>query len=197
MMDRDSRFFADPANLHFDFPIADRDSRFKELLLYVSNACLDDPTYSRVKLLKIAFFSDFESYGVHGSPITGMPYRKLPFGPCPVDFPRLQAEMIANKQIKISARRVYEHSSQRILPLQEPTFNLLSARDVSIVEGWIRFFWNNTAREFSEYSHGNAWKITSDSELIPYEAVFISDEPVTFEDAARAKELAAEHHWKP
>jgi hypothetical protein len=28
----------------------------------------------------------------------------------------------------------------------------------------------------SEYSHGKAWKLTGEMELIPYEAVFISDE---------------------
>lgn len=192
----DSRSFTDPSNLHFEFPIANKEERLKELVPYVSHACVDDPTYSKVKLLKILFFSDFESYGVHGTPITGMPYRKLPYRPCPADFPRIQEEMLRNNQIKIFSRRVYEHSSQRLLPLQKPTFDVLSGRDISIVDGWIRFFWNKTAKEVSEYSHGKAWKIATESELIPYEAVFISDEPVTFEDVARAKELATKHGWK-
>jgi len=189
--------FADSSNLHFEFPIANKEALFKDLVLYVSHECMDDPTFSKVKLLKILFFSDFESYGVHGAPITGMPYRKLPYGPCPIDFPRLQEEMIRDNQIKIFSRRIYDHSSQRILPLQEPTFDLLCARDVSIVNGWIRFFWNRTAKEVGEYSHGKAWKIAGQSQLIPYEAVFISDEPVTFEDHARAKELAEKYGWKP
>jgi len=193
----DSQFLADHSKLHFEFPVAYKEERFKELIVYVSHACIDDPTYSKVKLLKILFFSDFESFGVHGAPITGMPYRKLPFGPCPVDFPRIQEEMLRNNQIRIHSRRIFEHSSQRIFPLQEPTFERLSARDVSLVDGWIRFFWNKTAKEVSEYSHGKAWKIAADSELIPYEAVFLSDEPVTFEDVERVKELAAKYGWKP
>jgi hypothetical protein len=192
---KDSQFFADASGLHFEFPISNKEARFKELVLYVSDACIDDPTYSKVKLLKILFFSDFESYGVHGTPITGMPYRKLPYGPCPVDFPRIQEEMLRNNQIKIFSRRVYEHSSQRLLPLQKPTFDAVSGRDISIVDGWIRFFWNKTAKEVSEYSHGKAWKVATESELIPYEAVFISDEPVTFEDVDRAKELAKKYGW--
>jgi len=193
---KNSQFFADPSKLHFEFPVPNKEARFKELVLYVSNRCVDDPTYSKVKLLKILFFSDFESYGLHGTPITGMPYRKLPFGPCPVDFPRIQEEMLRNKQITIYSRRVYEYSSQRLIPLEQPTLELLSGRDISIVEGWIHFFWKKTAKEVSEYSHGKAWKITAESELIPYEYVFISDEPVTFEDVARVKELAAKYGWK-
>ena len=41
-----------------------------------------------------------------------------------------------------------------------------------------------------------AWKIAAEGKLIPYEAVFISDEPVTFEDVATVKELAAKYGWK-
>ena len=190
-----SQLFADPSKVHFEFPIPDKETRFKELVLYVSHQCVDDPTYSKVKLLKILFFSDFESFGKYGVPITGMRYRKLPFGPCPVDFPRIQEEMLRDNQITIHSRRVYEHSSQHLFPLQEPTLDALSARDISIVNGWVRFFWNKTAKEVSEYSHGKAWKITRESELIPYEAVFISDEPVTFEDVARARELATKYGW--
>jgi len=164
--------------------------------MYISDRCVDDPTYSKIKLLKILFFSDFESYGRYGVPITGMSYRKMPYGPAPVDFPRLQEEMIRDRQIKIYSRRVYDYSSQRLIPLQEPKFELLQARDISILEGWIRLFWNETAKRISEYSHGKAWKLAKDSALIPYEATFLSDEPVTFEDVDRLKELAARFGWE-
>lgn len=192
----DSRSLADPSNLHFEFPIKNKVARFKELVLYISQQCIDDPTYSKVKLLKILFFSDFESYGTYGVPITGMPYRKMSYGPVPVDYPRIQEEMLRDQQIMIHSRKVYEHSSQRLFPLVKPTLEVLDARNISIVDGWIRFFWNKTAKVVSEYSHGKAWKIAAESELIPYEAVFISDDPVTFEDVARTKELAAKYGWK-
>ena len=185
-----------PADLHFEFAVPNKEARFKELVLYIANECVDDSTFSKIKLLKILFFSDFESFGAYGVPITGMTYRKLPFGPFPVDFPRMQDEMLRNGQIKIFSRRVYDHSSQRLLPLQAPTFDLLSARDIAVVNGWIRFFWNMTAKRVSEYSHGRAWKLAKPSQLIPYEAVFISNEPVTFEDVDRVKELAARYNWK-
>lgn len=192
----DSRSLADPSNLHFEFPVKNKEARFKDLILYVADQCVDDPTFSKVKLLKILFFSDFESFGTYGQPITGMPYRKMPYGPVPVDFPRIQEEMLRNNQITIHSRRVYEHTSQRLFPLQKASLDVLLARDIAIVDGWIRFFWKKTAKAVSEYSHGKAWKITAESELIPYEAVFISDELVTLEDVERTKELAAKYGWK-
>ena len=51
-------------------------------------------------------------------------------------------------------------------------------------------------KEVKTYSHGRAWEIAKEGELIPYEAVFISDEPVTFEDVEMVKELAAKYGWK-
>jgi hypothetical protein len=182
--------------LHYEFPANDRDSRSKELILYIAHECVDDPKFSKLKLFKILFYSDFESYGRYRAPITGMPYRKAPYGPAPPMFDRLQAEMIRDRQISVVTRRVYDHSSERLFPLTEPTFEFLSARDIAIVTGWIRHFWGWTARRVSEYSHGKAWTIAGDSELIPYESVFISDAPVTFEDVAKARELAAKYGWK-
>jgi hypothetical protein len=192
----DSRPWDDFSTLHFEFPLENRDARFKEVVLYVADRCVEDPTYSKIKLLKILFFSDFESYGKYGVPITGVPYRKMPFGPFAVDYPRLQQEMIRDRMVKVHSRKVHDYSSERLLPLQEPTFEFLQARDISIVESWIRRFWNITAKRISEYSHGKAWKITKDSALIPYEATFISDEPVTFEDVDKLKELATRFGWE-
>lgn len=195
-MSGETTFDWSSSGLHYEFPVPKKEDRFKELVLYIANECVDDPTFSKTKLLKILFFSDFESYGMYGTPITGMPYRKLPFGPCPVDFPRIQEEMVRTKLIAIHARRVYDLSSQRVLPLQRSTFNLLSGRDVAIVNGWIRHFWKWTAKRVSEYSHGKAWSLAQESKLIPYEAVFISDEPVTFGDIDNVRDLASRYGWK-
>src|SRR5215467_15769882 len=109
----------DPSKLHFEFPRPDSLKRFRELQIYISHQCLDDPTFSRVKLYKILFYSDFETFGRYGEPITGWSYRKLPFGPAPVAADRVQAEMVKEGLIRIVERRVYDYSRQRILPLRE------------------------------------------------------------------------------
>jgi antitoxin SocA-like protein len=182
--------------LHYQFPLPNRDLRAKELILYIAHKCADDPKFSKIKLFKILFYSDFESFGRYRQPITGMPYRKAPLGPAPALFDRLESEMLRDRQITILTRRVYDYSSQRLFPLTEPTFEFLSARDIAVVEGWIQYFWGWTAKRVSQYSHGKAWSVAGNSELIPYESVYLSDEPATFEDVDRAKELAEKYGWK-
>jgi hypothetical protein len=186
----------DPSKLHFEFPLPNRETRFKELVLYISDECIDDPTYSETKLYKILFYSEFEAYGRYGAPITGRPYRKLQFGPAPAGFRRIQEEMLQDRLIRVIKRRVYDHAMQRILPMQDSKVEVFSAREISIVDRWIRFFWNMRAKEISRFSHGKAWKLADMGEYIPYEAVFISDEPVTYDDVDRVKDLAGQHGWK-
>lgn len=190
-------FHWDPSKLHFEFPIPNRETRLKALVLYISHQSLDDPTYSRTKLFKILFYSDFEAYGRYRTPITGILYKKFPFGPGPAAYGRLQEEMLQDHLIRVVKRRVYDQDRQRVLPLQEPDFDFFTGREISIVETWIRFFWNKSAKEVSRFSHGKAWKLATLGEPIPYDAVFISDDPVTLPEVERVKELAIQHGWKP
>jgi hypothetical protein len=185
----------DSSRLHFEFPLEKRELRYKQLVLYIADQCVDDPTFSRLKLQKILFYSDFESFGRYGAPITGMPYRKFPFGPAPAAFGRYEEEMQQEGLIRIIRKQVHDYSRQRVLPLQDPNFDLFLAREIAVVGEWIRFFWGKTAREISRRSHGRPWKLAQDAELIPYEAVFVSNDPVSLEDVARVKELAARYKW--
>jgi hypothetical protein len=186
----------DPSKLHFEFPRPDKLERFRELQIYIAHQSIDDPTFSMVKMYKILFYSDFEVYGRYGEPITGWSYRKLPFGPAPTSLSRVQAEMVKEGLIRIVERQVHDYSRQRILPLREPDYDLFKSHEIAVVEYWIRFFWAKSAKWVSQYSHGKAWKLAREGDLIPYEAVFISDDPINEDDIARAKELAARYGWK-
>ena len=187
----------DPTRLHFDFPLPNREARFKELFLYIATACLEDATFSSVKLNKIFFYSDFEAYGRYGTPITGVAYRKLANGPAPRPLVPLRDELIRAGALRFAKRPVHDLFRERAFAMREPDYDLFTAREISIVEEYIRFSWNWSSNEISGYSHGMAWKIAGEGELIPYEAVFISDDPVTEEDVMRAKELAGRYGWKP
>jgi hypothetical protein len=189
-------FHWDPSKLHFEFPIQNKETRLKGLVVYISHQCLDDPTFSRTKLYKILFYSDFEAYGRFRKPITGILYKKFPFGPAPAYFNRLQDEMLRDRLIRVVKRRVFDRDRLRVLPLEDPQPAMFNGAEISIVETWIRFFWNKTAKEVSRYSHGMAWKLANMGEPIPYDAVFISDERVTFYEVERVKELATRHGWK-
>ncbi|MGA2714678.1 MAG: Panacea domain-containing protein [Bryobacteraceae bacterium] len=186
----------DPSKLHFEFSIPDRSHRFAELILYIADRCESDPTFSAVKLNKILFYSDFEAFARLGVPITGVAYQKLPQGPAAKAMKRVLTEMEQEHLIRVVPDKVHGYARDRVVPIRPPAPGIFPTEQIDIVEKYVRRFWNMTAKAVSEYSHGMAWKLAELNELIPYEAVFISDDPVTNEDVAHARELAARYGWK-
>ena len=63
--------------LKFEFPELDGNKRLRELVLYVSHKCSNDPTFGATKLNKILFYSDFWSFFRFGEPIAGLRYRNF------------------------------------------------------------------------------------------------------------------------
>src|SRR5580704_16149661 len=71
--------------------------RFKELVLYISQKCANDPKFDTLKLNKLMFFSDYWAYAMYGEPITGFEYVKLQKGPAPKKMPAMKQQMEAEK----------------------------------------------------------------------------------------------------
>ena len=178
--------------LTFDFPHMAPDERLKELILYISARCSEDPTFGAIKLNKILYFADFLSYGTTGEPVTGAAYMRLRMGPVPRRLLPVREKMIEDRELVIQKRRVYQHEQHRTVPLREPILDNFKPNDISVVDELIRVFWGRTAEEVSDLSHGAAWEIAGDEESIPYQAAYLSNEGVTQDDIERAKAVAAE-----
>src|SRR5688572_1912439 len=82
-------------NLTFGKDDTESRERLRELMLFIAERCLNDPTFGAVKLNRILFLADFISFARYGEPITGTPYRKLPSGPVPTAAGTVRAEMEA------------------------------------------------------------------------------------------------------
>ena len=81
------------------------------------------------------------------------------------------------------------------MSLRAPDLTLFSDKQIELVDEVIQELWASTASAVSRQSHGKAWDIAAHRQLIPYEAVFLSDDPVNETDMARTRELAAQHGW--
>ena len=55
--------------------------KFKELVLYLSQASGEDEGFGMVKLNKLLYRSDFEAFRLLGSSITGATYERQDYGP--------------------------------------------------------------------------------------------------------------------
>lgn len=188
--------------VHYEFPEMHPDERLRELILYIADRCSSDPTFSATKLNKILFYSDFLSFGRYGKPITGSAYKALEKGPAPRGLNIVRDRMADSDDIRIRKSTVYTHKRHQIVPLREPNLEAFSARDIKLVDEMIDFLRGEIAKDVSEASHWRAWWITRDriseggNDLIPYEAVFISNDPLTEADIKRVRELNNRFHWE-
>jgi hypothetical protein len=180
-------------NLTFTFSQLDPDQRLTEMILYVSDKCSTDPTFGATKLNKILFFADFHAYHRRGHSITGSEYMRLGRGPAPRRLRPIRDQMIENKVLAIHRRKVFDLEQHRTVPLREPDLTSFSADDIAVVDEVIEILWGKTAEEVSEMSHGIAWRAARDEQSIPYQAAYLSNEPLTHDDCDRARELANEY----
>lgn len=171
--------------------------KFKELILYISERCANDPNFGAVKLNKILFLSDFWAYGQSGDPITGFEYIKLPNGPAPRRLVPIREQMIRNGELAIQEIALNpEMARKRPVNLRQADLSVFSPAEVSLVDQVIDICKHATATRVSEYTHNwHGWIAARDQETIPYETVFISDTPITPFERARGKELAAHYGW--
>lgn len=166
--------------------------RSKELILYVCERSANDPKFGATKLNKILYFADFLAYAQIGAPITGMEYQKLPNGPAPRRFVPIRDEMVKNRELAVQpVKLVTGRTQERPVNLRPSDLSMFTPQQVSLVDAVIEALRDATAEEVSELSHRMVgWKIVGQNETIPYETIFVSDEPLTEADIERGKELA-------
>ena len=184
----------------YDFHWGERDDpevnkRLGEMILYVADKCLGDPTFGAIKLNKILWWSDFLAFGQFGKPVTGAAYRRLERGPAPFQLVPVRDDLVESGDAVVQERHVAGLIQERVVPLRQADLSLFDGEHIELVNQLVRILWAVPASEISEQSHGKAWKTANHRELIPYEAIFLSDQTPTEADRGRAAELAKEHGW--
>lgn len=183
-------------NLTFGEDNQESRQRLRQLILFISDRCRKSSKFGAVKLNKILFYSDFNSFAKHGKPITNIPYQKRPFGPVPSVYEEVRDEMIADKEIDLVNEGLPPYIRQHVVPLEEANIDAyFEPHVIALVDEVIQTLADLSVSEVSELSHDFAWQIAGDYELIPYEAVFIYDRELSEREIARAHELADKYGW--
>ena len=139
--------------------------KFRELLVYVSKKCEDDPTFGAVKLNKILYYADFAAYRLYDKPITGAKYRKLSEGPAPRELIAERDALLASGDAEIK-EAAYFTGVQKRLTIKPGR----QARDVRASASWswsMKSSTSSAARRREATSH--TARLGAKSFVIPYE----------------------------
>ena len=159
------------------------DERLAELMLYIADISQADPAFGATKLNKLLYYSDFIAFRNFGESITGAEYMRLNWGPVPRRLIPVRDGLIDEEEAVLRESDYGSYSQDRLVPLRKAQVDLFKSSEIKLVDRVVEYFQTATATAISEFSHDRAWRIAEeDRGEIPYEAAFISDEPVTNED---------------
>lgn len=170
--------------------------RLSEAVLYVSKKCETAPYFGLVKLNKILWRCDFDSFAQRGQPVTGRQYQRLKQGPAPVEMRPVLNELQAAGILKIVRVTKGNREEQRPTALVDPVLTFFSPQDLECLNHAIEVLWNKTGKEVSDLSHGAAWKTAEQGEAIPYEFAYLSDEQLKRRQETKLLKLAEAHGWQ-
>lgn len=159
--------------------------KFKNTLLYVLGKCGGKPNLGETVLYKLLYFIDFDAYELLGSPVTGMKYVKLQYGPVPklADYSPLIKEMIQNKDLALVKQKYHDKIQKRYIALKEANIDIFSSSELKIIDRVINTLSDMSAIQIEEYAHGDIpWKNSKDKQEIDYNAVYYRNPPYAQRD---------------
>ena len=144
----------------FDF------EKFSAMVLFFANK---SERLLKTKLLKLLNYSDMVFFKENGISISGAKYVHLPYGPVPQNFDLLFGTMSATHVAHIEVEYEGGYENHEVIPECEVPKNVLSEKELEVLERVYNKFKNYGSVEISNYSHNEkGYTMTNQGEVIPY-----------------------------
>jgi len=161
------------------------EEKLKNVILFILEKCGGKPNVGETVLYKLLYFCDFDSFEIHGRPITGMNYIKLQFGPVPraKEYTPVIEMMTKNNELKIITQDYYGMIQKRYIALKEANRSVLEEGERNVINEIILKYSDMTARSIENFVHGDAhWRDSEKQEIINYNLVFNRVPPYSHKD---------------
>ena len=176
--------------LTVSIPLQGGQSRLRNVILYVAQKCHGAEYFGAIKLNKIIWKADFDSFADRQKPITGREYRRQKFGPVLKEMPPVRDEMLKDGSIAIVLRDFGNgYVEQRTIALEPPNLSYFDEEDLEYLNESIAYYWEKTGVESSDESHGVAWKTRGNGDPMPYELAYLWDTGLRLSQEIKLKVL--------
>jgi hypothetical protein len=174
----------------------ENDDKFRELILYIAERSVDDPTFGATKLNKLLWAADMAAHRELGHPITGVKYVKEVLGPVPERLVYIRDSMIEDGDLCIQLVDRFGKVQKRPIHRRKAKLAEFTAEEISITDRMIQSFWRVDASGMTTWSHEHlGWQIVGYREEIPYHTIFLCDRPPTQYEIERGLALADKLGW--
>lgn len=158
-------FFMTPPSEENGYRVFDFE-KFSAMVLFFANK---SERLLKTKLLKLLNYSDMVFFKENGISISGAKYVHLPYGPVPQNFDLLFGTMSATHVAHIEVEYEGGYENHEVIPECEVPKNILSEKELEVLERVYNKFKNYGSVEISNYSHNEkGYTMTNQGEVIPY-----------------------------
>ena len=158
-------FFMTPPSEENGYRVFDFE-KFSAMVLFFANK---SERLLKTKLLKLLSYSDMVFFKENGISISGAKYVHLPYGPVPQNFDLLFGTMSATHVAHIEVEYEGGYENHEVIPECEVPKNILSEKELEVLERVYNKFKNYGSVEISNYSHNEkGYTMTNQGEVIPY-----------------------------
>ena len=168
--------------------------RMKEAILYVCQKAAGFSHFGLVKLNKILWRSDFQSYRERKIPVTGRQYQRQPQGPVAVDMPPLLNDMLGSGLLDWGQTNV--PNERRPVAKANPMMKWFSPDDIRYLDEAIAHYQHLTASDASNQSHGTAWDVRENGDPMPYESALLADGALPNEVYEKMMSVGNKKGWR-
>jgi len=149
-------------------------NKLGELIIHIAEKCETDPRFGATKLNKILFAADFFYFAYTGKSISDAKYIHKTNGPVPEDIAETKEKLIEESRIEEFEANYFGYTQKRIKPNVGADLSMFSENEISYVNEWVDYFWNNNGTQLSDWTHTLIpWLVTNEGQEIPYESVFM------------------------
>jgi transcriptional regulator with XRE-family HTH domain len=153
--------------------------KFEQLLLYILQKCGSSPNVGETVLYKLLYFCDFDFFEIFESPLTGMKYKRMQYGPVPDQklFNPIIKDMRFNGWIE-RVTQPYKHDTiqTRYLNFIEADLSAFGSdleKVLKVADSVISKFSHLSARQIEDHVHKDyPWQSHKNGEEIDYGSVF-------------------------
>jgi hypothetical protein len=128
-------------------------SKFKELIVYITDKCKDKNSFASTVLNKLLFYSDFYYYATYGKSISGEPYIKEDFGPIPINIYEARTQLVKEHILEVINAEYYDYRQNKPIVRGEYKTKLLTDKEKEFVDKIIEKYGSLNATEISYQSH--------------------------------------------
>jgi len=147
-------------------------AKFKDAVLYICSTC-EPELLGAVKLNKVLYLADMFRFAVEGTPLTGAPYRKRPFGPTTDALLPTIRELEEDGALKVAEQDYFGYKKKMYLSLRKPDIHRFNSDEIAWLNEVVDFVCRgNSAKTISEFTHNRAWEVVEAGEEIPYHNAF-------------------------